>query len=106
MDLPSLRHFKDGCIYSDSVEVLVGEAWLPAVLCRTDDGDLHWLTPDMATLSPVTEWRYGQEANQGGQEGSQGDEGIQSRNTAKRQARTRQGAKGQKPKAGDSNRAV
>lgn len=106
MDLPSLRHFKDGCIYSDPVEALVGEDWLPAILCRTADGDLHWLTPDMATLSPVTEWRYGQETKQSGQEGSQGDEGIQGGNTAKRQARPRQGTKGQKPKTGDSNCAV
>jgi len=64
MDLPGLRHFKDGLIYSDSVEALVGEAWVRAVLCRADNGDQYWATPDMVSLSPVTEWRHATEARQ------------------------------------------
>jgi hypothetical protein len=64
MDLPGLRHFRDGFIYSDPVEALVGEAWVTAVLCLEPSGDMHWATPDMAKLSPVTEWRYATEAGQ------------------------------------------
>ena len=94
MDLPSLRHFKEGIIYSDEVEALVGEAWVRAVFCRLDDGDCYWTTPDMARLSPVTEWRHGQEAEQIAAKGSQGNGRVQSRNTQKRQARSRQGSKG------------
>lgn len=97
MDLPGLRHFKDGLIYSDPVEALVGEAWVAAVLCRTDNGDVHWATLDMATLSPVTEWRYGQENDGSPKESGQGNGRVQARNTQKRQARSRQGSKGQKP---------
>jgi hypothetical protein len=56
MDLPSLRHFRNDGIYSifsDPVEALVGEAWLPAVY--TDKG---WATADGANLlSDITEWR-------------------------------------------------
>jgi len=64
MDLPGLRHFKDGLIYSDPVEALVGEAWVSAVLCLEPSGDMHWATLDMAKLSPVTEWRHATEARQ------------------------------------------
>lgn len=102
MDLPSLRHFKDGLIYSDLVEVLVGEAWVRAVLCRADNGDQYWATPDMVSLSPVTEWRHGQEDGQGGQ----GDGRVQARDAQKRQTRSRQGSKGQKPQAGNSNCSI
>lgn len=56
MDLPSLRHFHNAGIYSifsDPVEALVGEAWVPAVY--TDKG---WATADGANLlSDITEWR-------------------------------------------------
>jgi hypothetical protein len=34
MALPDLRHFRDGGVYSDPVEALVGEAWVPAVYTR------------------------------------------------------------------------
>jgi hypothetical protein len=100
MALPDLRHFaKRGIFYisSDPVEALVGEAWVPAIY--TDKG---WASADGATLLPsVTEWRHGQEEGQG----SQGDGRVQARDTADRQARPRQGRKGQKPEAGNSNRA-
>jgi hypothetical protein len=53
MALPDLRHFRDGGIYSDPVEALVGEAWVPAIY--TDKG---WATADGANLlTIITEWR-------------------------------------------------
>ena len=53
MTLPDLRHFRDGGIYSDPVEALVGEAWVPAIY--TDKG---WTTADGGKLSAdITEWR-------------------------------------------------
>ena len=53
MALPDLRHFRDGGIYSDPVEALVGEAWVPAAY--TDKG---WTTADGGKLSAdITEWR-------------------------------------------------
>ena len=95
MDLPSLRHFRNTGIYSDPVEALVGEAWVQAVY--TDKG---WATADgLSLLTGIQEWRNGKEEGQGGE----GDVGVQSRNTEKRQARSRQGAKGQKPQAGNRN---
>jgi hypothetical protein len=62
MDLPALRHFKEGIIYSDPVQALVGEAWATAVLCYADGIGHYWATPDLARLSPVTEWRYATQA--------------------------------------------
>jgi hypothetical protein len=60
MDLPSLRHFRDTGIYSDTVEALVGEAWVPAVY--TDKG---WATADGANLLlDIREWRDAAEAGQ------------------------------------------
>ena len=95
MDLPSLRHFRNTGIYSDPVEALVGEAWVPAVY--TDKG---WATADGASLlTDIQEWRDGKEDGQGGQ----GDGRVQAGNTQKRQARSRQGSKGQKPQAGNRN---
>jgi hypothetical protein len=53
MDLPALRHFTPTAIYSDPVEALVGEAWVPAVY--TDKG---WTTANGSKLSAdITEWR-------------------------------------------------
>ena len=63
MDLPSLRHFRNTgiySIYSDTVEALVGEAWVPAVY--TDKG---WATADGANLLlDIREWRDAVEAGQ------------------------------------------
>jgi hypothetical protein len=57
MDLPSLRHFRNEGIYfifSDPVEALIGEAWVPARY--TDKG---WATADGSSLlSGVEDWRY------------------------------------------------
>jgi hypothetical protein len=101
MELPSLRHFDNRGIFyisSDPVEALVGEAWVAAIY--TDKG---WATADGANLlTGIEEWRDGKEERQG----SQGNERVQGGDTAKRQARPRQGTKGQKPKAGDSNCAI
>ena len=53
MALPDLRHFRDGNVYSDPVEALVGEAWVPAIY--TSNG---WTTADGDKLSAdITEWR-------------------------------------------------
>jgi len=57
MALPDLRHFDNRGIYSifsDPVEALVGEAWVPAIY--TDKG---WATADGASLlSDIAEWRH------------------------------------------------
>jgi hypothetical protein len=57
MDLPSLRHFRNTgiySIYSDTVEALAGEAWVPAIY--TDKG---WTTADGANLLlGIEEWRH------------------------------------------------
>lgn len=96
MDLPNLRHFSNSGIYfvsSDPVEALVGEAWVPAIY--TDKG---WATVDGASLLlGVEEWRDGQKEDSSTKESGSSDEGIQSRNPTKRQARSRQRAKSQEP---------
>ena len=53
MALPDLRHFRDGGVYSDPVEALVGEAWVLAIY--TDKG---WATADGGKLISVDEWRH------------------------------------------------
>ena len=63
MDLPSLRHFRNTgiySIYSDTVEALAGEAWVPAIY--TDKG---WATADGASLLlGIEEWRHAAEEGQ------------------------------------------
>ena len=62
MALPDLRHFGNRGIfhiYSDPVEVLVGEAWVPAIY--TDKG---WATADGGKLITVAEWRHAAEEGQ------------------------------------------
>ena len=62
MGLPSLRHFGDRGIfhiYSDPVEALVGDAWVPAIY--TDKG---WATADGGTLITVAEWRHAAQEGQ------------------------------------------
>lgn len=96
MDLPGLRHFRNEgifFIFSDPVEALQGEAWVPAVY--TDKG---WATADGSTLlSSVEAWRYAEETNQGGTEDRQSNEGVQSRDSKKRQTGTRKRTNSQKP---------
>jgi hypothetical protein len=95
MELPGLRHFRNEgifFIFSDPVEALQGEAWVPAIY--TDKG---WATADGSTLlSGVEAWRYAEETNQGGQENQQGNERVQSRNAKKRQTGTRKRTNSQK----------
>ena len=99
MALPDLRHFRDSGIFSDPVEALVGEAWVPAVY--TDKG---WATADGGSLlADIQEWRNVKENDSSPKESGQGPVGVQGRQTEKRQTRTRQGAKGQKPQAGNRN---
>ncbi len=91
MDLPSLRHFTPASVSSDPVEVLIGEAWVPAVY--TDKG---WATVDGASLLlGVEEWRDGQKEDSSTKESRSSNEGVQSRNPTKRQAGSRQGTKSQ-----------
>ena len=88
MDLPNLRHFTPDGIYSDPVEALVGEAWVPAVY--TDKG---WATADGVSLSAdIIEWRHAVEAGQ-----------ISSDSISQHQNRD-EGR--QAPKASNRNRAV
>ena len=88
MALPDLRHFCDGGVYSDPVEALVGEAWVPAIY--TDKG---WTTADGGKLSAdIIEWRHAVEA---GQVSSDSISQHQNRDEGR-----------QAPKASRSNRAV
>ena len=88
MDLPNLRHFRNGGIYSDPVEALVGEAWAPEIY--TDKG---WTTADGGKLSAdIIEWRHAVEAGQ-----------ISSDSISQHQNRDESR---QAPKASRSNRAV
>ena len=88
MALPDLRHFRDGGVYSDPVEALVGEAWVPAIY--TDKG---WTTADGGKLSAdIIEWRHAVETGQ-----------ISSDSISQHQDRD-EGR--QAPKASRSNRAV
>jgi hypothetical protein len=60
MNIPNLRHFTPDGIYSDPVEALVGEAWVPAIY--TDKG---WATADGVSLpADIAEWRHAVEAGQ------------------------------------------
>ena len=93
MENPSLKHFRDGYVYSDPLYALVGETWINAIY--TNEG---WFTPDLGIkLMAVTDWRDGKEADQSREEDRQGDERVQGRNAEKRQARPRQRSNRQKP---------
>ena len=88
MALPDLRHFRDGGVYSDPVEALVGEAWVPAIY--TSNG---WTTAEGGKLSAdIIEWRHAVKAGQ-----------ISSDSISQHQNRD-EGR--QAPKASRSNRAV
>jgi hypothetical protein len=83
MDLPSLRHFRNTgiySIYSDTVEALAGEAWVPAIY--TDKG---WATADGANLLlGIEEWRHAtEEADDLGQHQNR-DEGGQAAKASNR----------------------
>lgn len=84
MDLPGLRHFRDGGIFSDPVDVLVGEAWVQAVY-----SDRGWLTSDGTKLENIQEWRNAQENGQEPEKSSKSAARVQGRRTAQRQTGTR-----------------
>lgn len=105
METPALRHFQNGLITSDPVQVLIGEAWVQAVLCQREDGSQYWATPDLSKLPAVTEWRNADQVEQSQQKGGESNGRVQARNTAERKTGTRQGAKSKKPKASDCNSA-
>ena len=93
MDLPDLKHFGNGWIYSDSVNAVVGETIVPAVY--TDRG---WYCPDFTVkLEAVTAWSDGKEADQSPEESGQGNERVQSRGTAQRKTGQRKGTSSKKP---------
>ena len=104
MELPNTLHQRNGLLISNPVEVLIGEAWMPAVLCQREDGSHYWATIDLSKLPAVEDWRHGEETKQSRGENRQSDEGVQSRETEKRQAGTRKRTSRKKPQAGDSNR--
>lgn len=87
MTLPSLRHFENRGIFfvsSDPVEVLIGEAWVPAIY--TDKG---WATADGASLLVgIEEWRHAVEESVNLSQHQSGDEGGQTAK-ASRSNRTR-----------------
>lgn len=102
MDLPDLKHFGNGWIYSDPVNAVVGESVVPAIY--TDRG---WYCPDfMIKLTAVTAWSDGKEADQSPEESGQSNERVQSRPTAQRKAGQRKGSSSKKPSAGDCDRSV
>lgn len=101
MDLPGLRHFANGRIFSDPVLAQVGEAEIHAVF--TDQG---WYTPDGLTkLESVTSWTDGKKANQSREESRQSYERVQSRNPSQRQTRKGQGSSRKKSQTSNRNRS-
>lgn len=87
MESPGLRHFRNGRIYSDPVDALVGEAWAQAVF--TDYG---WELLDGTKLKNIVEWRSGQKTNEEPEEGGKSAARVQGRHTAQRQNGTRKRA--------------
>ena len=84
MDLPSLRHFTPAGISSDPVEVLAGEAWMPAIY--TDKG---WATADGANLLlGVEKWRHAaEEADDLGQHQGRDESGQTAKASNRNRAR-------------------
>lgn len=83
MDLPSLRHFRNEGIYyifSDPVEALIGETWVPARY--TDKG---WATADgRSLLTGVEDWRHAVEEGCDLGEHQTRDQGRQATQTGNR----------------------
>lgn len=100
MDLPNLRHFRNGGVFSDPVDALVGEAWVQAVY-----SDKGWVTADGIKLKDILEWRSGQKAEQESKESRQGAARVQGRNIAQRQTGTGKRSSRKIPPASDRDRA-
>ena len=96
MDLPKIRYYLDGRVYSDWVEVEHGEAIIEARLQKLDDGGIGWVDKSGLKLDHLP-LPHGQETDESRKEDRQGDEGVQGGRTAQRQARKGQRPRGQKP---------
>ena len=97
MENPRLRYYLDGRVHSDWVEVAVGEAVVVARLQKVEDGTIQWVDQSGLPLGHTERITHGQEADESRQEGGKGDGGVQTRNTAKRQTRSRQRSQSKKP---------
>lgn len=97
---PDLRHFANGLITSDPVEVLIGEAWVNAVLCQREDGTTFWATADLSKLNGVADWRHAaQEGQVQGCDLSQHQSRDEGGETAKASNRNRAVKSRKKPQA-------
>ena len=97
MENPKIRYYLDGRVYSDWVEVVVGEAVVVARLQKVEDGTIQWVDQSGLPLGQTERITHAQEDGQSGQEGGEGDRGVQAGHTAKRQTRSRQRSQGEKP---------
>jgi hypothetical protein len=97
MENPKIRYYLDGRVHSDWVEVAVGEAVVVARLQKVEDGTIQWVDQSGLPLGQTDCLTHGQEDGESGQEGGQGDGGVQAGHPAKRQTRTRKRSQGQKP---------
>ena len=97
MENPKIRYYLEGRVHSDWVEVAVGEAVVVARLQKVEDGTIQWVDQSGLPLGQTERITHAQENGESGQEGGQGDGGVQAGHTAKRQTRSRQGSQGKKP---------
>ena len=97
MKNPKIRYYLDGRVHSDWVEVAVGEAVVVARLQKVEDGTIQWVDQSGLPLGQTERITHAQEDGQSGQEGGEGDGGVQAGHTAKRQTRSRQRSQGEKP---------
>ena len=97
MENPKIRYYLDGRVYSDWVEVAVGEAVVVARLQKVEDGTIQWVDQSGLPLGQTERITHAQEDGQSGQEGGEGDGGVQAGHTAKRQTRSRKRPQGEKP---------
>ena len=96
MDLPRIRYYLDGRVQSDWVEVPYGEAVIEARLQKLDDGNIGWVDRSGLKLNHLP-LPNGQETDESRKEDRQGDEGVQGRSPAQRQARKGQRSGRKKP---------
>lgn len=94
MELPKVRYYLDGRIYSDWVEVEYGEAMITARLQLLSDGTIGWADQSGLELIYLPK-PSGKETDQSREENRQGDERVQGGDAPKRQARSRKRSKSQ-----------
>lgn len=97
MENPRLRYYLDGRVHSDWVEVAVGEGVVAARLQKVEDGTIQWVDQSGLPLGQTERITHAQEDGESRQESGEGDGGVQTGHTAKRQTRSRQGSQGKKP---------